>query len=58
MQRMQIFDLLPPGTKILQKAEQITKNGGGKPIKKPRQFLNPDLAESGEKNHRIIKLSH
>ena len=55
---MPIFDLLPPGTKILPKTEQITNNWSGKPNKKPRQFRNPDLAGSGEKNHRINKLSH
>ena len=59
MQRMQIFDLLTPGTKTLQNTEQITQiTWVEKSNKKPNKFGNPDLARLGEKNHRIIKLSH
>ena len=54
MQRMQIFDLLPPETKTLQNTEQIT--GVENPNKKPRKFRNSDLGRSGDKNHRTIKL--
>ena len=52
MQRMEIFDILPPGIKTLQKTEQIT--GMEKLNKKPRKFPNSDLARSGEKNYRKI----
>ena len=55
MQRMQIFDLLPQETKTLQNTEQIT--GVQKQNKKPRKFRNPDLARSGDKNHRKYNLS-
>ena len=54
MQRMHIFVLLPQETKTLQNTEQIT--GVQKQNKKPIKFRNPDLARSGEKNHRINKL--
>ena len=50
MQRIQIFDLLPPATKTLKNAEQ--KTGVEKPNKKPRKFSNSYLARSGEKNLR------
>ena len=53
---MQVFDILPPKTKTLQNTEQIT--GVEKPNKKPRRIRNTDLARSGEKNHRVIKISH
>ena len=52
MQKIQIFDLSPPGNKTLQNTEQIT--WVEKSNKKPRRFRNSDLARLGEKNHRKI----
>ena len=43
MQKLQIFDLLPPGTKTLQNTEQIKQRTWVKKSnKKPNKFGNPD----------------